>query len=112
MPNKTRELTKDEKEILVMLQLAENKSVDQLYEKLSETNGGWVIQAIEKRFKAYNLDVDKKVIIMISSLGDGIVGQCVKYVDDIFIWSKKNTKEINWNCFTRRIYPMGIPIFE
>lgn len=106
---KTRELTKDEMSIFITLE--QNSNVDELFEQLKETDGGWVLKAIEKRFEAHKMNVDKRIMIAILSIGDGVVGKCAKYVDDIANWGNEfyHTK-IEWNRFTKEIYPFGIPI--
>lgn len=105
----TRELTENEFSIFFMLE--QNSTVDELFEQLKSTDGGWVLKAIEKRFEAHEMNVDKKVMIAVLSIGDGVVGKCAKYVDDIAAWGKEfyHTK-IEWNRFTREIYPFGIPV--
>lgn len=107
---KIRALTPDELYMFVMLE--QNKNVDELFNKLKETDGGWVLKAIEKRFKAYNIDADKRVMIAVLSIGDGIVGICAKYVDDMVNWCNNlNHTKIDWNRFTQKVYPHGIPVF-
>lgn len=105
----TRDLTEDELSIFITLEL--NSNVDGLFEALKTTDGGWVLEAIQKRFEAYNLNVDKKVMIAVLSIGDGVVGMCSKYVDYIAIWnSTHHIALIDWNIFTKAIYPLGIPV--
>ena len=107
---KTREMSEDE--ISIFITLERNSNVDELFEQLKLANGGWVLKAIEKRFEAHKMNVDKKVMIMILSIGDGVTGKCAKYVDDIAEWGNEfyHTK-IEWDRFTKEIYPLGIPIF-
>lgn len=106
---KTRELTKDE--ITIFITLEQNSNVDELFEQLKLTDGGWVLKAIEKRFEAHKMNVDKKVMIAVLSIGDGVVGKCLKYVDDISNWGNEfcHTK-VEWERFTNDIYPWGIPV--
>ena len=106
---KTRELTQDELSIFITLE--QNSNVDELFDKLKETDDGWVLKAIEKRFEAHGMSVDKKVMIAVLSIGDGRVSKCAKYVDDIANWGKEfyHTK-IEWKCFTDEIYPFGVPV--
>ncbi len=107
--NKIRELTDDEVYIFIVLETSQN--VDSLFKKLKESNGGWVLAAIEKRFNVQNVEVDKKVMIAVFSIADGVVGKAAKYVDDIVEWGiEKNHSKIDWNRFTHEVYPMGIPI--
>lgn len=106
---KTRELTKNE--ISIFLMLERNSNIDELFNQLKETDGGWVLKAIEKRFKAHKMDVDKKVMIAILTIGDGVVGKCAKYVDDIADWGDEfYHSKIEWERFTKQIYPFGIPV--
>ncbi|MCC6843766.1 MAG: hypothetical protein IT264_11815 [Saprospiraceae bacterium] len=106
---KIRELNNDE--VIIFLRLMITSNVDELFKKLELTSGGWVLKAIQKRFVAHKLNVDKKVMIAVLAIGDGIVGKCAFYVDDIASWgSKFNRKEIDWNTFTKEIYPLGIPV--
>lgn len=107
---KLREMNMDEKSILLSLELASN--IDDLFNGLSEQPGGWVLKAIEKRFNELEKEVDKKIMIMILSIGDGIIDKCVKYVDDIVNWSNEfYHSKITWEQFTKEIYPHGIPVF-
>lgn len=106
---KTRTLTQDEASIFVMLEF--NPDADELFTKLQEEVGGWVLKAIEKRFSVLGINADKRVMIAVLSIGDGVVGICAKYVDDIVSWGNKfHHKEIDWDRFTREIYPHGIPV--
>ncbi|MPM33599.1 hypothetical protein SDC9_80176 [bioreactor metagenome] len=106
---KTRGLNQDEASIFVMLEF--NSDVDELYTQMQEEDGGWVLKAIEKRFKVLEINVDKRVMIAVLSIGDGVIGHCVKYVDDIALWSNEHKhSEITWDRFTQEIYPHGIPI--
>lgn len=105
----TRELTEDELSIFLVLEV--NPDVDELYGKLKLADGGWVLKAIEKRFEAHQVSVDKKVMIAVLYIGDGVVGRCAKYVDDIAAWAKEHAHTaIQWPVFTKNIYPHGIPI--
>lgn len=106
---KTRELTEDEMAIFIMLE--QNSNVDGLFNQLKETPGGWILKAIETRFIYHKMDVDKRVMIAILSIGDGIIGKCVKYVDDIADWGNEfYHKKVEWNRFKQEIYPFGIPV--
>lgn len=106
---KTRELTQDEMSIFITLE--QNSNVDELFNQLKETNGGWVLKAIEKRFEAHKINVDKKIMIAVLSIGDGVVGKCAQYVDDIVCWGNEfyHTR-IEWDRFTKEVYPFGIPV--
>lgn len=105
-----RELTKDEVAIFVTLELSSN--ADELFEQLKTVDSGWVLKAIEKRFTVYKISVDKKIMIAVLSIGDGVVGKCAKYVDDIASWSHKfNRSKIEWYNFVNEIYPTGVPNF-
>lgn len=106
---KTRELT--ESEVSVFLTLEQLPNGDELFNELLKEPGGWVLKAIEERFTAHKMNVDKKVMIAILSIGDGIVGKCAKYVDDIADWGKEfyHTK-VEWSRFVKEIYPFGIPV--
>jgi hypothetical protein len=105
-----RELTKDELHIFLILEKEVN--IDGFFQYLmNKTGGGWVLKAIEKRFEAHEIAVDKKTMIAVLSIGNGAVGKCAKYIDDIAQWCnerKKNT--IDWDIFCKQIYPDGIPI--
>lgn len=107
-----RELTIDEAEMFLKLQKITDKQADDLFKKLIDQDGGWVLKAIEKRFNVLEKNVDKKIMVMILFLGDGIIGKCVKFVDDIISWGNKfNHSTITWDQYTKDIYPVGIPIF-
>jgi hypothetical protein len=104
-----RELTEDE--MIIFIKLQEQENVDELFEQIILA-GGWVLKVIEKRFFAHKIGVDKKVIIFVLAISDGVVGRCVKYVDDIVCCAEKNNyTEIDWVRFTAKIYPYKIPIF-
>ena len=105
---KLRELTEEELAIFSILVVTSNG--DLFFNKLTEEPGGWVLKAIEKRFIAHKLEVEKKVMIMILIIGNCVVGKCAKYVDDIAnICYVSDYKKINWDMFSKNIYPFGIP---
>lgn len=109
MPNNLREMNEDELAIFCTLELS--KDVTELYDEIIK-NGGWVLNVIRKRFSVYDIETDKKVLIMVLAMGDGAAGLCVKYVDDIANWSSENKcKKIDWSVFTKLVYPNGFPIF-
>lgn len=104
----TREMNEDEFSIFLTLEKLDD--VDGLFTELAKKT--WVLKAIEKRCAAYSMNVDKKVMIAILTIGDGVVGKCAKCVDDIFEWSHMNQhKNITWITFCQTIYPTGVPIF-
>lgn len=106
---KTRDLTEEEMKMFIALE--RQPSVDELFDALKETDGGWVLKAIEKRFESHKMNVDKKVMIAVLSIGDGVVGKCAKYVDDIASWGNEfHHTKIEWNRFTKEVYPFGIPV--
>ena len=105
----TRELNEDEFFIFCELQLIPDAS--ELYDAIVD-QGGWVLRAIEKRFNALGMTADHKVMIMIMTLGDGVIGKCVKYVDDIAGWSIANKQpKITWKDYCLEIYPKEVPEF-
>lgn len=106
-----RELTQDETEIFIRLsKMNDNRTNEFFYVILK--SGGWVLKAIQKRFLIHAIEVDKKVMIMVLSIGDGVVGKCAKYVDDIArICHEKNIKNLDLELFSKTIYPNGVPIF-
>ena len=107
-----REMTTDEISIFIMINDAQKGKVSELFNELSKQPGGWVLKAIKKRFEAYNIKVDDKTMIMTLTMGDGIVGKCAKYVDDMVHWCKEKSKtEIDFKTFTEIIYPHGFPDF-
>jgi cell shape-determining protein MreC len=107
-----REMTTDEVSIFIMINDAQKEKVKELFNELAKQGGGWVLKVIEKRFKAYSIKVDDKIMIMILAIGNGVVGMCANYVDDIVHWCKENSKsEINFKIFTEKIYPHGFPAF-
>ncbi|MCX6217645.1 hypothetical protein [Spirosoma sp.] len=106
----TREMTRGEVSIFICLEQA--ASVDGLFKEIAATAGGWVLKAIEKRFEAHGLTVDKKVMIFILTIGNGVVGQCAQHVDNMAEWAgKQQQTQIDWRTFTHQIYPHGIPVF-
>lgn len=114
LKNKTelREMTTEEVSIFMLLYKATEDKAIELFNELCKTDGGWVLKAIEKRFEVLSLKCDKKTMIMVLSMGDGIVGKCAKYVDDIYVKCKsKGLKQIDFTTFTNKIYPMGFPVF-
>jgi hypothetical protein len=73
-------------------------------------NDGWALSAIEKRFLAYSLMVDKSVMIYIFVKADGVVGKCAKYVD--FLVNQLRTaglNELTWGYFRDNFYPLELP---
>lgn len=107
---RTREMTQDEVSLLIMLERGSN-CADDLFKSIVD-EGGWVLRAIEKRFVAHGLSVDKRVMIFVLAIGDGVVGECARYVDDIANWAEKAKQSaIDWHRFTHDVYPMGIPVF-
>lgn len=77
-----------------------------------EVDGGWVLEAIEKRFRAHEIEVDKKIILMIGFFGKGAVGICAKHVDFIAELAKSiGLKTISWHDFIYKIYPHGVKDF-
>lgn len=112
MKHKLTELNEDELYMFVSLAKIEKENVEGLFIGLSNEPGGWVLKAIEKRFQVLEIKVDKKVLIMILSHGDGAVGRCANYVDNIHEWCQKNEKkEVSWEDYSMNIYPHGVPNF-
>lgn len=110
---KYRELNQDETSILFSLLTTKDKAgIENLFKELSKQGGGWVLAAIEKRFSVHQISCDKKVMIMILTMGDGVVGRCARYVDDIVKWCRlKESTNITLDDFCNKIYPMEIPVF-
>jgi len=105
-------LDEDGSSIYVNLHTYRDEPADDVFALILAEPGGWVLEAIKKRFYAYKLDVDQKVMIMIMSLGDCAIGKCVKYVDHIAMWCKENHQsKIDWDIFTKQIYTFN-PYFE
>ncbi len=102
----------NKEEISVFYGLTLINEIDELYSELEKETGGWVLKAIEKRFSlGYQIDVDKRVQIMILTHGNGVVGICAKHVDYIAEWAKKRQhKKITWDMFRMQIYAHGIPV--
>ena len=106
-----RQMTEDETVTFVYLFKATESQSEELFIDLASEPGGWVLKAIEKRFLAYKTKCDAKTMIMILSMGDGAVGKCVKYIDDIVERAKlKEIEYIDFESFSKKIYPMGIPV--
>ena len=111
MNTKTRELTIDETSIFLSLHRANENQANEMFERIIN-DGGWPLKAIEKRFEAHSLDVDKKTMIMILSIADGAVGKCANFVDDISkICEDKSIKKLSFDDFSKKVYPWGIPSF-
>lgn len=107
----TREMNLDELDTFITLELIPESRIDELFDVITNTDGGWVLKAIQKRFLAHKIDVDKRIMIAILSIGDGTVGVCAKHVDYIAtLSSKMNYLKIEWSIFTQKIYPTGIPV--
>ena len=109
-----REMTEDEASIFVSLQYMTKEDSEKLYNIfIKEQPGAWVLQAIKKRFEAQNVQADYKTMIMVLSIGDGVVGKCAKYVDDIVIKVQNmNLDMIDFELFCYKIYPGGIPVLN
>jgi len=102
----TRELNKDELIVLLNLQLAKPEDVDKLYEAMKEETH--VLEAIDKRSKAYHYEIDKKAQIMILTYSDGIIGVAANYVDHIRKWCGMNKRmKVSFNDLNMRIFPDG-----
>lgn len=103
----SRELT--EKEIITFCALDSLTTADKLFDRLLDTdNSGLVLKEIEKQFEAINLKVDKKVMIAVLAISNGIAGKSIKFVNDISkIANKLNYSKINWDIFTNKVYPSG-----
>jgi len=104
-----RELNQDEIFVLARMLKADNEKVELLFNDIVK-KGGWVLQAIEKRLKAYDLQTDKQTMILILSLSDGVVGVAAKYVDDVVrICKELNITKLDLDLFCEKIYPFGVP---
>jgi len=97
-------------EMALFFVLNEHDNVELLFEELKTLPSGWVLMAIEKRFKAHNVQADQKVMIAILTIGDGVVGKCAKYVEHIIKLSKNKT-QIDWEFFASALLPFEIPVF-
>ena len=112
---KYRELTHDEANIFLSIGQASEEQINKMYDGLKAQPGGWVLEAISKRFTAYKLNVAKSVQIMVLTIGNGTVGYCAQIVDDITsIYKEKNlvnanTKEITLDYYSKNIHPLGVP---
>ena len=105
-------MTIEETEIFINIKDASEKQIAELFQDLCDSDGGWVLKVIEKRFEVFKISADRKTMIMVLSIGDGIVGKCAKYVDDIVVRAaKSNLDNIDFDSFTSKIYPMGFPVF-
>src|SRR5690606_10779235 len=99
--------TKDEMVMFIHLQKATSEQSEEMFKGLCAYPGGWVLQAIDKRFSAFETEVDKKTMIMILYIGDGIVGKCAKYVDDVVEkFRALEFERLDFEKFTKNIYPM------
>jgi hypothetical protein len=109
-----REMTEDEVSIFVQLNMITKEDSEELYNMfIKEHSGAWVLKAIKKRFEAQGVQADHKTMIMILSIGDGVVGKCAKYVDDIVIKVQNlNLDMIDFELFSFKIYPFGIPVLN
>lgn len=109
-----RQLTEDESVIFLHLKLIEKDSdSDELFRQISNAPSSWVLKAVEKRFSAHNFKADKKTMIMILAIGDGTVGRCAKYVDDVVERCKsQGLDSVDFETFSTKIYPGGIPDFD
>lgn len=114
MKQQIREMTKDEVSIFLDIQSAKDYQVENMFNAICNNEaGGWVLKAIEKRFGVLKINADKKVMIMVLSIGDGVVGRCANYVDDVVAWCRKNSYDsVNLQLFANKIYPVGIPVFN
>lgn len=107
-----RNMNTDEYVIFVNLQGASEDTMEKMYAEMCETDGGWVLKAIHKRFEAHDLPTDKKTQIMVLSMGDGVVGRCAKYVDDIVEKAHGlDLQELSFKDFAQKIYPWDFPEF-
>lgn len=107
---KIKALTTDDQKLLFALLISE---VDSLWEGILKEDGGWVLKIIEKRLEAHGLKTCKRTMIFILSLGEGVVGKCAKYVDDLALKAKGfDYVEIDFAAFLEKVYPDGVPDFS
>lgn len=111
MNRQLREMTMDEVDIFIRLKSMEKNEIEGLYNHLFKDS--WVLKAISKHAEARELDIDKKVQILILSISDGVVGICVKYVVELKEWSiKKSQTKISFDDFCLKVYPHGFPVWD
>lgn len=104
----TRELTRDEMAIFLVLE--KNQNIDEMFVAMKNEDGGWVLEAIQRRFSAHDINTEKRVMIAVLYIGDGVIGRCAKYIDHIAEWChKQKTHKIEWQQFAMKVYPYGIP---
>lgn len=66
-------LTDDEISMLSVIE--DNQNIEEVFNILKSTDGGWVLMAIQKRFEAQNLTPDHKVMVAILYLGECAIGK-------------------------------------
>ena len=110
MNNKNREMTDDEVSIFVTLRSTSRKNIENMYEDLIQQS--WVLKAIGKHCEAFELECEKSVQIMILTIGDGVVGHCVKYLNIVHEWAHRSgQKQVTIEDFATKIFPFGFPNF-
>lgn len=104
-----REMTFVETQMFVTLKMIEKGKIDEMFEDLKKQS--WVLQAIEKHFKARELIVEKEVQMMILIMGNGVVGRCVQFIDFIEKNAKGSTT-VTFQDYIFKYFPMGIPVLN
>lgn len=107
---KLRQMNEIEFETHLALIEMPQKDIELCYDEMKKSLGGWVLEALEKRLEVYKIEFDKRILIMILSFGDGVIGKCVKYLDyTAKFCTEQNISNIDYGFFMDQIYFAGIP---
>lgn len=101
----------EEVSIFITLNTLSKEQIESLYNALYIES--WCIRAIHLHSMAMNLQLEKAVLIMLLTIGDGVIGRCLKYLHVIKKWADlEGKKESTFNDFSTKIFPFGFPDFE
>lgn len=108
---KMREMNDDELSIFITLNTISKEECESLY--IAFANKSWVLRAIHLHSLAMKLQLEKKVLIMLLTLGDGVIGCCLKYLHVIKKWADlQGQTVITFNDFSTKVFPFGFPDFN
>lgn len=102
-------MTEEDSRFMITISLVPEKNVDGLYQEIKKQC--WQLEAMKKRLKnTLTISVDKRIQIFLIHLLNSNIGRLTVYLLYLQYWGKKNKiKDISWEHFTSRIFPMGFP---
>lgn len=107
-----RQLDPEEMEVIMILLAAKDDKIDELYQEIKKNS--IIPEALERRQLGCfgNRLLDKKTILAIVILTDGVIGEAIQYLYYIQWWSKENKVGLPWfdfeTEFCQKIFPLGV----